>query len=85
MEVSEFFLKLLVILLAVKLFAEIFSRLSIPSVLGEVVAGLIIGPSVRLVMVQEAKEENPGNPNSRLDKQQSRESISCFPAKRSRT
>jgi len=46
MEVSEFFLKLLVILLSAKLFAEIFSRLSIPSVLGEVVAGLIIGPSV---------------------------------------
>ena len=46
MEVSEFFLKLLVILLVAKLFAEVFSRLSIPSVLGEVVAGLIIGPSV---------------------------------------
>lgn len=46
MEVSEFFLKLLVILLAAKLFAEVFSRLSIPSVLGEVVAGLVIGPSV---------------------------------------
>lgn len=46
MEVSEFFLKLLVILLAAKLFAEAFSRLGIPSVLGEVVAGLIIGPSV---------------------------------------
>jgi Kef-type K+ transport system membrane component KefB len=44
-EVSEFFLKLLVILLAAKLFAEVFSRLSIPSVLGEVVAGLVIGPS----------------------------------------
>lgn len=46
MEVSEFFLKLLVILLSAKLFAEVFSRLSIPPVLGEVVAGLIIGPSV---------------------------------------
>ncbi len=45
MEVSEFFIKLLVILLAAKLFAEVFSRLSIPSVLGEVVAGLIVGPS----------------------------------------
>jgi Kef-type K+ transport system membrane component KefB len=33
MEVSEFFLKLLLILLAAKLFAEVFSRLSIPSVL----------------------------------------------------
>ena len=46
MEVSDFFLKLLVILLSAKFFAEVFSRLSIPSVLGEVVAGLIIGPSV---------------------------------------
>jgi Kef-type K+ transport system membrane component KefB len=46
LEVSEFFLKLLVILLSAKLFAEVFTRLSIPSVLGEVVAGLIIGPSV---------------------------------------
>jgi Kef-type K+ transport system membrane component KefB len=46
MEVSDFFLKFLVILLSAKLFAEVFSRLSIPSVLGEVVAGLIIGPSV---------------------------------------
>ena len=46
MEVSDFFLKLLVILLSAKFFAEIFSRLSIPSVLGEVVAGLIIGPTV---------------------------------------
>src|SRR5512135_3518750 len=45
LEVSEFFLKLLVILLSAKLFAEVFSRLSIPSVLGEVVAGLVIGPS----------------------------------------
>jgi Kef-type K+ transport system membrane component KefB len=46
MEVSDFFLKLLIILLVAKFFAEVFSRLSIPSVLGEVVAGLIIGPSV---------------------------------------
>jgi len=46
LEVSDFFLKLLVILLSAKFFAEVFSRLSIPSVLGEVVAGLIIGPSV---------------------------------------
>ena len=46
LEVSEFFLKLLVILLSAKLCAEVFSRLSVPSVLGEVVAGLVIGPSV---------------------------------------
>jgi len=46
LEVSDFFLKLLVILLTAKFFAELFSRLSIPSVLGEVVAGLVIGPSL---------------------------------------
>lgn len=46
MEVPEFFLKLLVILLAAKLFAEVFCRLSIPSVLSEVVSRIIIGPGI---------------------------------------
>lgn len=46
MDISGFFLQLLVILLAAKLFAELFSRLSIPSVLGEVLAGIVVGPSV---------------------------------------
>jgi Kef-type K+ transport system membrane component KefB len=46
MEISEFFLKLLVILVSAKLFAEIFAYFRIPSVLGEVIAGIIIGPSV---------------------------------------
>ncbi len=54
MEVSDFFLKLLIILLSAKLFAELFSRLSIPSVLGEVVAGIIIGPSVLGFVAPEA-------------------------------
>jgi Kef-type K+ transport system membrane component KefB len=54
LEVSEFFLKLLVILLSAKLFAEVFSRMSIPSVLGEVVAGIVIGPSVLGVVAPEA-------------------------------
>jgi Kef-type K+ transport system membrane component KefB len=36
MEVSEFFLKLLIILLVAKLFAEVFAYLRLPSVLGEV-------------------------------------------------
>jgi Kef-type K+ transport system membrane component KefB len=45
-EVSEFFLKLLVILLAAKLFAEVFCRLSIPPVLSEVVSRIIIGPGI---------------------------------------
>ncbi len=46
MDVTDFFLKLLVILVSAKVFAEVFSRLGVPSVLGEVVAGLVIGPSV---------------------------------------
>lgn len=46
MEVSEFFLKLLIILLSAKLFSEFFNRIGLPSVIGEVVAGLIVGPSV---------------------------------------
>jgi Kef-type K+ transport system membrane component KefB len=46
MEVSEFFLKLLVILLSAKLFAEVFAFFRLPSVLGEVIAGILIGPSL---------------------------------------
>ena len=46
MEVSEFFIKLLVIILSAKLFAEVFARLRMPSVLGEVTAGIVIGPSL---------------------------------------
>src|SRR3972149_11903658 len=46
MEASEFFLKLLLIFVSAKVFAEIFAYLKIPSVLGEVVAGIIIGPSL---------------------------------------
>jgi len=46
MEVSEFFFKFLVILLSAKIAAELFSWLRLPSVLGEVVAGIFIGPGV---------------------------------------
>src|SRR3989304_997439 len=46
MEASEFFLKLLLIFVSAKVFAEVFAYLKIPSVLGEVVAGIIIGPSL---------------------------------------
>src|SRR3989304_5022119 len=46
MEVSEFFLKLLLIIISAKFLAEVFAYLKIPSVLGEVVAGIIIGPSL---------------------------------------
>ncbi|GER93022.1 cation:proton antiporter [hot springs metagenome] len=54
MEVSEFFLKLLVILISAKLFAEVFAFLRLPSVLGEVIAGIIIGPSILGVIVPDA-------------------------------
>jgi Kef-type K+ transport system membrane component KefB len=46
METSELFLKLLIALVAAKLFADLFAFLGLPFVLGEVVAGVIIGPSL---------------------------------------
>jgi Kef-type K+ transport system membrane component KefB len=46
MEVPEFFIKLLLILLSAKFFAELFAHLRVPPVLGEVVAGIVIGPSL---------------------------------------
>lgn len=46
MDVATFFFKLLVILLAAKLFAEIFAVMRLPAVLGEVIAGLLLGPSL---------------------------------------
>ncbi|MDI6727868.1 MAG: cation:proton antiporter [Thermodesulfovibrionales bacterium] len=54
MEVSEFFLKLLTILITAKLFAEVFAFLRLPSVLGEVIAGIIIGPSLLGIIVPDA-------------------------------
>ncbi|SNZ06549.1 transporter, CPA2 family [Persephonella hydrogeniphila] len=46
MEMHEFILALLLILVSARVFAEIFSYLKIPPVLGEVFAGILIGPSV---------------------------------------
>ena len=46
MEASEFFLKLLLIIVSAKFLAEVFTHFKIPSVLGEIVAGIIIGPSL---------------------------------------
>src|SRR4030066_1162532 len=46
MEASDFFLKLLVIIISAKFFAEVFTYLNLPSVLGQVIAGIIIGPSL---------------------------------------
>ncbi len=46
MEVAEFFLTFLIILLSAKFFAELFTYLRLPGVLGEVTAGIILGPSL---------------------------------------
>ncbi len=46
MEVAEFFLTFLIILLSAKFFAELFTYLRMPGVLGEVTAGIILGPSL---------------------------------------
>jgi Kef-type K+ transport system membrane component KefB len=54
MEVSEFFFKLLIILLSAKLFAEVFAYMRLPSVLGEVIAGIIIGPSLLGIIVPDS-------------------------------
>lgn len=46
MEIHIFFLYLLVILLTARLFAEIASRLQTPPVIGEILAGVLLGPSL---------------------------------------
>ncbi|MFA5354150.1 MAG: cation:proton antiporter [Thermodesulfovibrionales bacterium] len=54
MNVSEFFLQLLVLLISAKLFAELFAALKLPSVLGEVIAGIVIGPSLLGIITPDA-------------------------------
>jgi Kef-type K+ transport system membrane component KefB len=46
MEVHTFFLQLMVILLTARLFAEVAVRLAVPSVIGELLAGIVLGPSL---------------------------------------
>ena len=46
MEIHTFFLYLLVILLMARVFAELASRLQTPPVIGEILAGVILGPSL---------------------------------------
>ncbi len=46
MQAHTFFLYLLIILLAARLFAELAVRLKSPSVIGELFAGIVIGPSL---------------------------------------
>jgi len=46
METHDFFLYLLIILLAARIFAELATRLQAPSVIGELFAGVALGPSL---------------------------------------
>jgi len=46
MEIHTFFLYLLVILLTARVFAEFASRLQTPPVIGEILAGVLLGPSL---------------------------------------
>ena len=46
METHTFFLHLVIILISARIFAEIAVRLSAPPVIGELFAGVIIGPSL---------------------------------------
>jgi len=46
METHDFFLYLLVILLTARVFAELAMRLQAPSVIGELFAGVVLGPSL---------------------------------------
>jgi Kef-type K+ transport system membrane component KefB len=46
MDTHNFFLQLLIILLAARILGETVARLKIPAVIGEIIAGILIGPSV---------------------------------------
>jgi len=46
MEMHDFILDLFLILISARIFAEIFSYLKMPPVLGEVFAGILLGPSL---------------------------------------
>jgi Kef-type K+ transport system membrane component KefB len=46
MESHDFFLTLLIILLTARIFAELATRLQAPSVIGELFAGVVLGPSL---------------------------------------
>ena len=46
MELHQFFLYLAIILIAARLFSEVAGRHGIPPVIGELLAGLLVGPSL---------------------------------------
>src|SRR5688500_2117746 len=50
LDVKKVLVEILIVLVAAKLVAEFAERIHVPAVLGEIVAGIVIGPSVlRLV------------------------------------
>jgi Kef-type K+ transport system membrane component KefB len=46
MEIQDFFLQLFIILFAARLFGELAAKFKIPSVIGELFAGVLLGPSL---------------------------------------
>ena len=46
MEAHSFLLQLMIILLAARIFAELATRMKSPSVIGELLAGVVLGPSL---------------------------------------
>lgn len=46
MELHQFFLLFAIVLIAARVFSEIVGRLGVPAVIGELLAGLLIGPSL---------------------------------------
>ena len=46
MQIQDFFLQLVIIFLSARLFGEWAARFKIPSVIGELLAGIILGPSI---------------------------------------
>ena len=52
MEAHDFFLTLLIILLTARIFAELATRLQAPSVIGELFAGVVLGPCVWRIVIQ---------------------------------
>ena len=46
MDIAEILRNILIVLVAAKLAAEVAERIGIPAVVGEIVAGILIGPSL---------------------------------------
>ena len=46
MQIHEFFLSLFLILIVARFLSELFAKYGIPSVLGELLAGVLLGSSV---------------------------------------